>query len=99
MCTAKLDSKIIIDTTKYNSMAKYVNYSYDPNYFVVVYFNNRIPRLSRFTIRNIKINEESTFDCEQDLETNHLPTPSYYKSKNYYGHLQLIPKLKFTIYI
>ena len=62
MHTIKLNNKIIVDLTKYSSMAKYVNYSCDSNYQIAVSFVNRILRIGIFTIRNINTNKELTLD-------------------------------------
>ena len=57
MYIIKLNNETIADLTKYSSIAKYDNHSYNSNCQIPVWFPNRILRLGIFTIRNINANK------------------------------------------
>lgn len=59
--------KTFIDPTKYGNIGRYINHSCDPNCkLFIIRHDNTIPILAIFARRNISINEEITYNYDED---------------------------------
>lgn len=60
----------MVDAAQYGNWGRYINHSHQPNCKPVTFFKKGIPSLLIFSIKDIKPNEELTYDYKLDININ-----------------------------